>query len=112
MAEWIVGIDEESGFRGDVGATGDTGDQGLVMETVSALEDAAEDAALAPGSAGGELTVGVEAGKFGAGAGAARRAVVGFAGAEDEIGAVGAAVFDGREQLDVVDFRTIRAGNF
>ena len=56
-----------------------------------AFEDAADDAFLTPDFAGLQFAVGIEAGELGAGAGAAGRAVVGFAGAEDEVSAIGAA---------------------
>ena len=46
-----------------------------------------------------------EAGELGAGAGAAGRAVVGLAGTEDEVAAIGPGDRRRAEQLDVVDLR-------
>jgi len=43
-----------------------------------------------------------QAGEFGTGAGAARGAVVGLAGTEDEVAAIRRRVMRGTEQLDVV----------
>ena len=58
-----------------------------------------------------ELAVGDQAGELGAGAGAAGRAVVGLAGAEDEVPAVGPGRVGRAEQLDVVDLAAVRAGD-
>ena len=74
----------------------------------AAFEDAAHDALLPPDFAGRELAVGVEAGQLGAGAGAAGRAVVGLAGAEHEILAIGAGRVWRTEEFDVVDLATVR----
>ena len=76
-----------------------------------AFEDAADDALLPPDLARAQLAVGGQAGQLGAGAGAARRAVVGLAGAEHEVPAVGAGRGRRAEQLDVVDLAAVRAGD-
>jgi len=55
------------------------------------------------------MAVGGQAGQLGAGAGAARRAVVGLAGAQHEVAGIGGG--RGAEQLDVVDLRAVRAGD-
>ena len=53
-----------------------------VLQRVACLELAADDAGLAPHLTRLELAIGGQAGNFGAGTGAAGRAVVGFAGAQ------------------------------
>jgi hypothetical protein len=68
------------------------------------LEDAAEDAFLPPGLAGPELAVGVKAGELRARAGAAGRAIVGAARAQDEVPAADPGRRRRREQLDMIDF--------
>src|SRR5262245_38654720 len=67
----IGGVEEEAGFGGDVGAAGDGWDQLAVDHLELAVEDAADDAFLAPDLAGLQLAVGRQAGELGARAGAA-----------------------------------------
>ena len=74
-----------------------------------AFEDAADDALLPPDLALAELAVGDQARELGAGAGAAGRAIVGLAGAEDEVLAVGTGRGGRAEQLDVVDLAAVGA---
>ncbi len=75
-------------------------------------EDRVENAGLAPWLAGREFSVGMKAGQLGAGAGAAGRAVVNLARAEDEVPAVASPRIAGRtEDLDVVDLATVVAGD-
>ena len=65
-----------------------------------------------PGFAFGEFSGGGKAGEFGAGAGAAGRAVVGFARAENEVLAVGLdAVGGGIEGFDVIDQASVCSGD-
>jgi len=93
----------------------DAGKNGVALYAEAAFEDGAEDAALPPDFAGGELAVGEEAGELGAGTGAAGGAIVGLAGAEDEVGAVViravGAVAGWAEELDVVDGLAVGAGD-
>src|SRR5205823_4918669 len=70
---------------------------------VRRLEDTADDAFLPPDLALAQLPVGREAGELGAGAGAARRAVVGPAGAENEVADVVRRVLRRAEELNVVN---------
>src|SRR5690606_16764823 len=89
-------------FAADVGAAAQGRDDLAVLARfVAGLELAANDTGLAPDLSRREFAVGGQAGQFGAGAGAAGRAVVGLAGAEHEVAAVGVLV--GAEKLDVVD---------
>ncbi|MNZ87507.1 hypothetical protein D3C78_1063670 [compost metagenome] len=81
----------------------------LTFALVAAVELAAGNAGLDPGLAFGELAVGGQAGQLGAGAGAAGRAVIGLAGAHDEVAAVGIRV--GGKQLDMVDGGAVLAGD-
>ena len=78
---------------------------------IARLEHAADDALLPPHLASAQLAVGGEAGELRARAGAARRAVVGLAGAQHEVAAVGAGRASRAEQFDVVDQRAVRAGD-
>src|SRR5262249_23610372 len=91
------------GFGGDVGAAGNRRDQLAVDHRDLAVEDAADDALLAPGFARLELPVGHQAGELGAGPGAAGGAVVGLAGAEDEVPALRVRPRRRADQLDVVN---------
>ncbi len=58
-----------------------------------------------------QLAIGEEAGELGAGAGAARRAVVSLAGTEDEVAPVVRRVERRSEQLDMIDFFSVISGN-
>src|SRR5262249_34139023 len=93
------------------GAAGDARDDPAAVDAHRPLEDAADDALLPPDLAFPELTVGVEAGELGAGAGAAGRAVVGAPGAEDEVAAVGRDVGRRAEQLGGVDGAAVGPGD-
>lgn len=104
----ISRVEYEGRFCGDEGLAGDGGDDAIVGGFVGAFEDAAEDAFLAPGLAGGEFLIGCEAGEFGTGAGAAGGAVVFATGAEDEIAAVVGGVVGWAEEFDVIDFSVAR----
>lgn len=81
----------------------------IAVALVAAMELATGDTGLYPGLALGKLAVGGQAGQLGAGAGAARGAVVGLAGAHHEVAAVGVGVVG--KQLDVVDRRAVFAGD-
>ena len=83
---------------------------GAVPSTIRdrALEDAADDAFLPPDLSRRELAVSGQARELGARPGAAGGTVVGLAGAEHEVLAVGAR--RGRpEELDVIDLAAVRA---
>jgi len=111
QAEWVGRVKEQLSFGCDVGRSGNGWNQACAFQRDGAGEDGAEDTFLTPECPKLELAVGDEAGEFGAGAGAAGGAVVGFAGAEDEVAAViGGVVGDG-EELDVVDFGAVCAGD-
>src|SRR5262249_951320 len=114
-AEGIVRVEQKRGFSGLVGASSNAGNDFLVFDSDCALEDGAEDSALSPDLAGFEISVGIEAGHLRAGSGATRRAIVGFAGTQDKVGAVSAVAAvqagnEGRaEELDVVDLGAIQS---
>src|SRR5689334_20357985 len=74
-----------------------------IVPVVGTRERAADQTLLYPRRALGEFAVGGEAGELRARAGAAGRAVVGFAGAKDEVAAVNADGWRRGEQLHVVD---------
>src|SRR5690606_2537574 len=94
----------------DVRAAADGGDDAAAFGVlVAALELAADHTGLAPQLARLQLAVGRQAGQLGAGAGAAGRAVVGLAGAQHEVAAVGLGVVG--EQLDVVDQAAVLAAD-
>src|ERR1019366_8836522 len=95
----------------DVGGARDFRVELAVDDGDAAVEGGAGDAFLAPDLAGFQLAIGVEAGQFRAGAGAARRAVVGFTGAEDEVLAVGAFHGGVAKEFDVIDHAAIVAGD-
>jgi hypothetical protein len=76
-----------------------------------AFEHRSENAFLPPDFAWLQVAVGSQAGHLGAGSGAAWGAVVGLAGAENEVAAVVGRVVGGAEQLDVVDLRAVGAGD-
>ncbi len=75
---------------------------------IARLEAAADDALLNPALARRKLSVRGEAGELRAGSGAARRAIVGAAGAKHEIAAVGVAGERRAEDFDMVDFLAVR----
>src|SRR5690606_28573379 len=86
----IIVLENQGGFAADAGASAQGRDDLAVLTRfVAGLELAANDTGLAPDLSRRELAVGGQAGQFGAGAGAAGRAVVGLAGAEHEVAAVG-----------------------
>src|SRR5262249_15267384 len=100
--ERVPRIDQQRRFAVDVGLAADARDDAAALAgPIARLEDAADDALLFPDLTRRQFAVGGEAGELGAGAGAARRAVVGQAGAEDEVAAVRER--RGAEQLDVID---------
>ena len=102
-AEGVAIIEQEGRFGVDEGRALDNRVDGVAGDADLAFEEAADDALLPPDLAFLQFAAGVEAGELGACAGAARRAVVGFAGTEDEVLAVYALLLRGGEQLDVVD---------
>src|SRR5579862_5531646 len=75
-AKRVVRVEQQRRLGADVGRAGDARDDALAVAVHAPLEDAADDALLPPDVALLDLTVGEQAGELGAGAGAARRAVV------------------------------------
>src|SRR5450755_1392560 len=84
VAEWVAGVEQKFGFCVDVGVTGNFRVELAIHHGDCSFEYATSDAFLTPDLAGLQFPVGVETGQFGAGAGAARRAVVSLAGAKHE----------------------------
>src|SRR5436190_9455163 len=87
-AERVALVDELRAFRVDVSDAPDRGRDPAVRAvepSVRSGERAADDALLHPRRALGELAVGGETSELGAGARAARRAVVGVAGTQHEV---------------------------
>ncbi len=111
VAEGVALVEDQIGLGVDVRFARDFGVELVAFDEPRSLEDAADDALLAPDLARLEFAVGVEARELGAGAGAAGRAVVRLAGAEDEVLAVGAGRGGRSEQLDVVDLAAIGPGD-
>src|SRR5476651_2157986 len=107
----VILIQQQGGFGADVGAAANGGDDVAVLcvgfPLVAGLEFTADHASLPPDFAGLQFAVSRQARQFGAGAGAARGAVVGLAGAEHEVAAVGVVVVG--EQLHMVDHFTVFA---
>lgn len=106
--------EDQRAFRRDRCGAADSGQDGAgvaVFPLIGAGEDGAKDAFLPPCVAGLECAVGGEAGELGAGAGAAGGAVVGFAGAEDEVAAVVCGLKCGAEDFDVIDFGSVGSGD-
>ena len=87
-----------------MGGTSDVGVDCAVFHSNPAVESAADEAFLTPDLAGGEFAVGMEAGEFGGGSGAAGGAVVSLAWAEDEVAGVGSGGHRGAVKFDMVDF--------
>src|SRR5688500_8403486 len=107
-AEWIALVEEQRALRGHVGSSPDGGNdlaRRAIKPSVRRAEGAADDAFLHPGCALGKLAVRGEAGELGAGAGAARRAVVGLAGTQDEAARARAGCLRRPEELHMVDIR-------
>ncbi len=75
-----------------------------VFDTYPAIESAADEAFLTPDLAWCEFAIGIKAGEFGGGSGAAGGAVVGFAGAEDEVSGVGSRGDGWPVEFNMVDF--------
>ena len=109
--EGIGRVDDQRRLGVDVGRAADLGSDPTLDDPCRAFEQAADDALLPPDLSLGELAVGDQAGKLGAGAGAARGAVVGPAGAQHEVLAVGIGPSRWTEQLDMVDLATVGAAD-
>src|ERR1700757_222338 len=102
--ERIALIEQQRRIRVYVGGAADGRDDGGgATAPVAGLERAADDALLHPLLVFCELAVRGEAGELGAGAGAARRAVVGVPRAQHEVTRIGAGKRRRPEELDVVD---------
>src|SRR5688572_14467086 len=107
-AKRIAIVEDERRLGGDVRGAGNARRDlaaRAVEPFVRSLEAAADDALLHPGLAFGELAVRGEAGELRARAGAAGRAIVGLAGAQDEVACLGARRSGRPEELDMVDVR-------
>ena len=124
--EWIGRIEDESALGGYMSRAGNGGHDlstccrdlavfgsidFVICELEAALEHGAQDALLPPDLAWSEQSVGSQASQFGARPGAARRAVISLAGAENKIATVIGRAVRVREQFDVVDLSVIGAGN-
>src|SRR5437879_6299250 len=106
--ERITLIQQQGGLGIDKGGASNGGSdfsRRAVQPAKSPRKGAAEDAFLDPGFALFEFCVGGEAGKFGAGAGAARGAVIGLARALNKIARVGARDGSRAEEFDMIDLR-------
>ena len=104
----VTGLQELS-FGHDPGFTCDGWDDLAVLNLNAAFKNAAHHAFLLPDLALGQFAIRVQAGQLGAGAGAARRTVVGLAGAEHKTAAVSFRA--GAEQFHMVDLLTTRTGD-
>src|SRR5471032_64071 len=107
--ERILLVDQQGAVGGHKSLAGNERADALAVPFVAADELAGGDARLYPGLTGGQFSIGGQARQFGAGAGAARRAVVGLARAHDEVAAVGLIVVG--KQFDMVDERAVFAMN-
>src|SRR5437763_1646964 len=76
-----------------------------------AFEETADDALLPPHFTLAQFAVFEQASQLRAGSGAARRAVIRLAGAHHEVAAIGVGPPRRTEKLDVIDERSIRAGD-
>src|SRR5262245_60987382 len=103
MYERVARIEHERRLAGDVGRDADTRIANAVANLNRAFKNAADNALLPPDLTGLELAIGHQTGKLCAGAGAARRAVIPPAGAEDKVFAVRLRKFGRSEKLDVID---------
>src|SRR5207245_2431516 len=110
-AKRIVLVEKELGFGRHVSRARDARIDHAVHDLHRSLENAADDALLTPFLPGAQLAVGDQTSELGAGAGAARGAVVGSARTENEVAAVRAKRGRGRgtEQFHVVDLLTVIA---
>src|ERR1700734_1118894 len=109
--EGVAGIENELRLRSDESASRDAGQQLSLAEREACFEDTTDHAFLAPSLAGCEKAIGIQAGQLGAGAGAAGRAVVFLPWTEHEVPGVKAGSLRGTVELDVIDFRSLRALN-
>src|SRR5262245_8403309 len=87
-APGIARIQDQGRLAGDERATFNRWNHLALDDLHRTLEDAADDALLAPGVPGLEFAVGDQAGEFGARARAARGTIVRLSGTEDEVLAV------------------------
>src|SRR5688500_9177458 len=110
-AERVRRIQDRLALGADEGLPLDGRDDAAFGAAIRALEDAADDALLAPHRALGELAVGGEAGEARARSRAAGRAVVRVAGTEHEVAAIVIALRGRAEELDVVDLAAVAAGD-
>lgn len=107
-------VKNEGGLSRDVSRAGhDGGDSSVFREGLKgSFEDRANDGGLSPNLACGQFPGSGEAGELGAGAGSAWGSVVGFAGTEHEVLAVGVDPVGRRsEDLDVVDMLVVGPGD-
>src|SRR5947209_12957038 len=112
-AKRIVLVQEQRSFRGDKRATGDSGADGAlgaVQPAIRPLQRTADNALLYPRLVLGQVRVGSQACQFGAGAGAAGRAIIRFPWAQNKIACV-AGASRRAEQLNMIDFRKTLSGH-
>src|SRR5580698_432653 len=107
----VARIKDEGRLRSDESRTRNAGQQLSLAQCEAAFENTTDDAFLAPDLAGSEKAFRIQAGQLGAGAGATRRAVVLLARAEHEVPAVYSLSERGAVELDVINFRPLRALN-
>ena len=82
-----------------------------MIRLIRGFEDRTEHAFLPPDVAGLPFSIGGEAGDLGTGAGAAGTAVVGVAGAKDEVAAMVGRVGGGAGEFEMVDLAAIASGD-
>jgi|AOAMet_66_BLW_10_1038536.scaffolds.fasta_scaffold00313_6 hypothetical protein len=114
MFERVVGVNNDRGFAGYEGSAGNDRNDfiGVGNRFKRSFEDTANDRSLMPDPTFSQFSRGGETGNFGTGSGAAGRAVVCGARAEDKVLGVGIdAGLRWCEAFDVVDFSAIFAGD-
>src|ERR1700733_10255417 len=103
-AKGVCRVEEQRRLGADIGRAPDARNQGFADLIHRSLEDAAEDAFLSPSLTFLKQAIGEEACELRAGAGAARRTIVGLAGTEHKVTAIGGGGPRWTEHPDVVDF--------
>ena len=88
VAKWVAWVENEIGLGANESLTRDAGDQLPIHQGNTALEHTANHAFLPPNIAFAQFAIGIQTRQLGACACAARRAVIGFARAQDEIFAI------------------------
>src|SRR6516165_9383955 len=106
----VFRIEDQRGFGGHVGRSGDMGNDPVALALNAAREHAAEDSFLVPGLAGRQLSRGRQAGHLCTRARSAGGSVVGLARAQNKIAAMILPVVWRAVELDVVDLRAVCSG--